>query len=123
MDEIGTKIFALAAGKDGGILLSQFQDDYEDVHHEKLDLNGYLSVELLLTQQYASQVEIVERLGQQFVVACSNSSLSYLMPETNRPATGASEADSASGDWSATGTLILMEHKISRSWSLNMCIF
>ena len=65
MDEIGTKIFALAAGKDGGILLSQFSDDYEELHHERLDLAGNATVESLLTLKYADQVDIVERLGQE----------------------------------------------------------
>ena len=57
------KIFALAAGKDGGIPFEQFETEYEELHHEKLDLAGFSSVEELLKNLYLNLVEIVDRLG------------------------------------------------------------
>ena len=56
------KIFALAAGKDGGIPLEQFETEYEELHHEKLDLVGFNSVEELLKNLYLNLVEVVDRL-------------------------------------------------------------
>ena len=43
--------------------LNPYETEYEELHHEKLDLIGFNSVEELLKNLYLNLVEVVDRLG------------------------------------------------------------